>query len=642
MLRPVAVLLVLITGLALACVYLPFTWLAGLFGLLGLLVLARVRLQGVGVLGPVFHAELLRSTRRSRTWLLRFLYLGIVLAVLLQVYSSLWGWRGPGWEPTLSDLAHFTRTLFHAFLVVQLVALMVLTPALTAGAIAEERERQSMTFLLSSDLRDHEIVLGKFAARLVHLLGLVLVGLPVFSAMQLLGGIDLGLVAICFAGTLMTGLGIASIGLLTSVLCRKSRNAIFLAYLIVVAYLVFSGLFDQQLWMHDLRHYPSTDTWTSPVEMKDILAAVTLGHPGYGMIRLGAAGSGTEALTVLGGYALFHAVLAALCVGLSLILLRRVGVGEAAPKPARVKERVRPDRPVGDDPILWREVWTERGWSGSFGLHAMVIVIVLASLMLVDWHVWRFGSDMIARQINGWARFLSATLGSLMLVQVTLRASGAIRGERDHETLDALLTTPLLSTEILYGKWVGALAGARVLGTGLVTVWMVALLTRGLHPLAILCQAFAWLIFAGSLAALGLWISVTATSSLRAAVTAVGLGLVLSFGHWAVWVCLCVPYAVDLRALEPVFFFQIGLTPPLAIGGAFGFWEEELSRYGPMGERMGTIVSMAILALLCWFMLGLGMWGAALTRFRELFHRKEEERGTPGVPRSGGSEPVAQ
>ena len=80
--------------------------------------------------------------------------------------------------------------LFAAILWLQGIVILFLTPAFLAGAIAEDRQRKVLFYLLASPLSGAEIVLGKVAARLINLVVLVMVGLPVVSLCLFLGGID--------------------------------------------------------------------------------------------------------------------------------------------------------------------------------------------------------------------------------------------------------------------------------------------------------------------------------------------------------------------------------------------------------------------------------------------------------------------
>ena len=62
----------------------------------------------------------------------------------------------------------FARELFQNLVLAQGAIVAFSTPALVAGAIAGEVRRKTLGDLLTSDLTTAEIVLGKLAARLLH------------------------------------------------------------------------------------------------------------------------------------------------------------------------------------------------------------------------------------------------------------------------------------------------------------------------------------------------------------------------------------------------------------------------------------------------------------------------------------------
>ena len=70
------------------------------------------------------------------------------------------------------------------------LVVVALTPAFTAAAITDEKERKTLDFLLVTDLSTREIVFGKLAARAGALFTLVLAGLPILSLIQFFGGIE--------------------------------------------------------------------------------------------------------------------------------------------------------------------------------------------------------------------------------------------------------------------------------------------------------------------------------------------------------------------------------------------------------------------------------------------------------------------
>jgi hypothetical protein len=96
---------------------------------------------------------------------------------------------------------------------------------MVAGTIAEEKDRKTIEYLLVTDLRNREIVLGKLAARLLHLFAHIAVGLPVLGLIRLLGGVSAEQVGALFAVTASTLLSSAGLSMLVSVHARRAREA---------------------------------------------------------------------------------------------------------------------------------------------------------------------------------------------------------------------------------------------------------------------------------------------------------------------------------------------------------------------------------------------------------------------------------
>src|SRR5262249_2671439 len=120
--------------------------------------------------------------------------------------------------------------------------IVLLTPGVTAGAVAEEKERRTLDCLLTTQLRGHEIVLGKLVARLAYMVLLVLAALPVLILLFVLGGISPLLIVDGFDVSLVTLLSIACLSIFNSVLAAKPRTAIFATYIELAAYFVTSIL----------------------------------------------------------------------------------------------------------------------------------------------------------------------------------------------------------------------------------------------------------------------------------------------------------------------------------------------------------------------------------------------------------------
>src|SRR5262249_41030856 len=148
------------------------------------------------------------------------------------------------------------------------------------------------------------------------------------------------------------------------------------------------------------------------------------------------------------------------------------------------------------------------------------------------WHAW-------GRAVNVWVRTAGTGLACLALLGVGVRAAFSIRVERERDTLDGLLTSPLTSAGTVVGEWLGAILGARGLLLWLAAAWAFALLCGGMSLSAVPLLLLIGCVQAAAAAALGLWFSLVSRTSLRAVTYTVLAGLLLWFGHWLIWlVCI--------------------------------------------------------------------------------------------------------
>src|SRR2546430_14080099 len=126
--------------------------------------------------------------------------------------------------------ALLAREFSERLMLVQPLAVTILTPAYVAGAIAEEKDRKTMEFLLATDLRNREIVLSKLLSRLANLTLFLLTGLPILSLIQFLGGVGPKPVFARFIAPLITKLRVGGVSLLKSVAFQPPRGALALSF----------------------------------------------------------------------------------------------------------------------------------------------------------------------------------------------------------------------------------------------------------------------------------------------------------------------------------------------------------------------------------------------------------------------------
>lgn len=187
---------------------------------------------------PVLVKELRTRMRGWRTPVVLTLYLcvlGLVSYLVLQ--SNLNGSSfGNG------QAARVGVDLFRWLAIVQGLLILFVAPASTSAAISGERQRQTLDLLLVTRLSSIGITMGKLLAAISFDLLLIVCSLPIFSLVFLFGGIGPSQVAEVFLLFLVTVVSFGSIGILVSVLTRRSNSATVVTYVIVLLLTLGLGL----------------------------------------------------------------------------------------------------------------------------------------------------------------------------------------------------------------------------------------------------------------------------------------------------------------------------------------------------------------------------------------------------------------
>jgi ABC-type transport system involved in multi-copper enzyme maturation permease subunit len=597
------------------------------WGLWCLLVAVLLKSGWYTFLGPVCYYDLVRTTRRSRFALYRVY--AYFLIILLAIFYSAWHYRSPTSLSVHKDTIAFANTFFYTFMSLQFVAALLLTPAYTAGVITGEKERRTLEYLLATDLRNRELILSPLASRLANLLLMLLTGLPVMSFVEFCGGVSPGLVLVGFAGTAVTMVSLASLSVLCSVYARRTRAAILYAYMLAAVYLLLSGL-------SRFLYTTPIVTWSwriagVQVSVSDLLDCLEAGNPvvhflevSNGLVR---GGRLADSLPVqLREYALFHGVASVLCVFQAVAGLRRAFHKQAEqPTLSRRQEPRWWNRPrVGRHPMVWKELWIEGGLRFRWLGRMLLLVFVLASFWPFIHYVWfaLASGYQTTASANFWSRTMGAMVGCLLLVGVAVRAATAISSERERDTLDGLLTTPLDSTSILWSKWLGSIWSIRWGCLWVSLIWVIGIYVGGLRLGNVALLYVALFIYASTLAMIGLWFSVKCRNSQRAVVWtllatgALGVGFLVLPVDFLFLSAAGQPneFAVWLSKLE------LALTPPVVLGRLLPLTPDP--KLGLMLIKEPWEIPMAILGLSTWAFCAVVLWILTCRRFRRLTCRE--------------------
>lgn len=421
---------------------------------------------------PVFHLELLRLSRRWWPYVLRIAFAGFLVLqfVILWAENSRvleqgrYLIRKPAYLEEIDIRFHQNAALtawgqrYAATLLwQQLALLMLVTPALTAGALGYEKERDTLSALFGTQLTPWAIVTQKLIARLSVLAIPALATLPLFLFATQMGEwpVERVLVAVGQASFITTAFATAS--MLTSVLTRRTGDAILACYAVITLSYLAMHLFLENTLLPD---------WLDPFLFLQQLALP---------------GAGPRPVAVCTHLAMCGAA-AAVCLIIAAITLRPACARQLQQRPGRWLSAFR--RPVGDDPIRWREChviglaplpWLRivPTWLGRLGVFLFATALALQGMCfasrrgslfsLLRGEYW--GDIFQVSQLRS-ARLIEEVhiMGAVLLIVgslvVAVRCATSVAEEYRRKTWEDLMLTPLSVDEIIEGKFAGILRAA--------------------------------------------------------------------------------------------------------------------------------------------------------------------------------------
>lgn len=488
------------------------------------------------MVGPVLYQELLLGSRGGKQHVFRWVYAGwLVVQILFFAFVYAMTFFKPANSHATADVA---AQFVQVFVPQQLIVMLIAVPAFAAGAVTDEKTRGTMQYLLTTDLESVHIIVGKLLARTAQVLILVLTGLPLFCFLGCVVGMRpmtlLGVTAV----TVLPLLALGSATMLASVWCRQTRDAVLGLYTVGLAGFIAVW------WLGGPLDYLDPRFVLEPV----------WGNPTRHDLR--------EFGRRLSGAGMAWGIVALVCLGLAVWRLRPAyrkqleGEGKKAKLRWWRAERLE----VPEEPVAWKEQHVEglaplrafRGFPRWLALTLVAGGTALSSFFLV-WlnlvpgktleDVFRAAASFELLDIPSYIApgaadaFMLQGMVALLLASlvVGIRCSGAVCGEREKQTWEALLLTPLTARQLIRGKLWGimgasywyllayalpALAFAALCG-GIALFWTILLLA-----VTLLAMYF--------MGAAGLYCSVRCMSSWRSLLWTLGVGYV---GGFLVYVC---------------------------------------------------------------------------------------------------------
>ncbi len=425
---------------------------------------------------PLLAKELIEQSARKRTYVVRVAYASILFfTAFLMFYEEL----RVGRTSPMAVLGK-GRELFMMLVALQFAGVYLFMPAMTCGVVTQEKERASLQLLFLTRLGPWTILFEKLAGRLIPMLYFLLLSLPLLAFAYTLGGLSLGTLLM---GIWMLALAVIQMGtlaLLCSTYFRTTVGAFIWTYLLAI--LMFAGPALFWLLVQSLTGFDAVQSARSYSVGTPILE-VFIEAPLFGFAHFI-----VEAQTPGSGFwaTLLHSLLVLMLGASCLVLARAFLVRRAFVLPRnvvlnvfKIMDRiflrlndnrltkgivfVRDTAALPDaDPVAWRETTKRSLGKGQYLARVFIALEVPVSVLCL----MTIFASLDAEPLG----LLLVIVWIIAILMVSVQGASLIAGERSHQTLDVLATTPLLGREIIRQKFRSVRRLMLVLCVPLVTI----------------------------------------------------------------------------------------------------------------------------------------------------------------------------
>lgn len=174
-------------------------------------------------------------------------------------------------------------------LALQFFLTILISPAMTAGSISGERERQTLDLLLVTNTGAFRIVWGKLLESFAFVALMIFSTLPMLFLVLIPGGITVWQILTALLFMIVTAFGALSVGLLCSAIFRRTVAATVVAYLAVFAIGIGSLVmmsFEFLPVIRNMDYDMAALTTMSASQMFGLLPKAMFVNPGVGFLCL--------------------------------------------------------------------------------------------------------------------------------------------------------------------------------------------------------------------------------------------------------------------------------------------------------------------------------------------------------------------
>lgn len=180
------------------------------------------------MINPVLRREAITTMRNWKTYGALAIFLIITaLGANFFVYVSMFQNYNLSFDPQNMTV------LYIVLASIQMGLVMLVAPAVAAGSISGERERQTLDLLLVTKMSPLSIVIGKLMASLMYILLLIVGSLPIFGIAFYFGSVSVLQILELFLFVLVNACMVGAISVFFSCVFKKTITSIVLMYLVI-------------------------------------------------------------------------------------------------------------------------------------------------------------------------------------------------------------------------------------------------------------------------------------------------------------------------------------------------------------------------------------------------------------------------
>lgn len=542
---------------------------------------------------PLLGKELIEQAARKQMYIIRVTYALVLFGAFCFYYV-----RHLAEEPVQA----FGSGLgpFHFLVSTLFVTIFLFMPPLMAGAIAQEKERDTLGLLFLTDLTPWEFILQKYIGRLIPMLTLLFLSLPLLAVAYSLGGVSADMLVSGAESLFFTCLVVGALALECSAHQATAFQALVRCWGLCLVFVTCCWIEPTRFWYRLLLLAPTYGAMPIP---GNLIVPVFFTPVSY---------------LVLTYFFLLRA---------KQILEARAFVQPRNPfrqqfkhldqywKDIRKLTRAMLRKHDQEAYALAKQVvrsqvgWDDEGWSlGSFLFARMQVPNLLAFAIIFGFIIFiiLFFGALLDPKSTPFFLIIGA-FWLLALLTIPILSTNAVASERTNERLGAILTTPLTGVEIL-DEWLAPVRRwTRFLVRPLVVLFVMQALvkfkTHGAGParwnnsaLYLAISLLTVWIYPRLVQWFCLWIGLRIRNQIRALMTAFLLVVA-----WCALPFFLSSYLGQTGLLPPDWTGVLNfISPVYAIGGAEAFGDPKSDITPAWDLAVPFIAHFAVAAVLLW------------------------------------------